>query len=161
MNPMIRRINARYRGPMESQKHDTFYRSLQDALNDLKQVYLDLESQIEPIKKETLSREHSKDIKICRLNPTQVRHGLGVTYPYSGSFEGIQRVGVLEKALKQNGGFYFTPKEGVERHAQRILFLDEIATGTDEFLVPATQTPLDVAISIQSTKSDLRKESLL
>lgn len=160
MKPTIRRINARYRGPMESQKHETFYRSLDDALTALKQTYQALEESVQPIKAKALSRQHLEDLSIYRLNPSFLADGIGVTYPYQGDAPGIERVGVIEKTLKQNGGFEFSPKPGVTHRAQRILILDEISCGNDEHVLPATRIPLDVAINIPSQEADMRKEFL-
>ena len=160
MKPTIRRINARYRGPMESQKHDVFYQSLQAAIEELKETYHLLEESFKPIKSNVLCREHSTDISIFHPKPSTLTDGIGITYPYQGEDPRIERVGVLDKTIKQKGGFEFSPVAGVTRHAQRILVLDELSLGSVEATMPATQTPLEVTLTIQSDLADLKKESL-
>lgn len=160
MKPTIRRINARYRGPMESQKHEMFYQSLQAAIEELKETYHQLEETFEPIKTATLLRHHTTDVSVFYPKPSELIDGIGITYPYQGDDPRIQRVGVLDKTLKQKGGFEFSPAAGITRHAQRILILDELSTGSIETKIPATPTPLEVALTIQSDLADLKKESL-
>lgn len=160
MKPTIRRINARYRGPMESQKHEMFYQSLQTAIEELKETYRQLEDAFEPIKSSVLFRDHSANISVFYPKPSALMDGIGMTYPYQGEDTRIERVGVLDKTIKQKGGFDFSPAAGITRHAQRILVLDELSMGSVETEIPATQTPLEVALTIQSDLADLKKESL-
>ena len=160
MKPTIRRINARYRGPMESQKHDMFYQSLQTTIEELKETYRQLEETFKPIKSKVLFRDHSSDISVFYPKPSVLVDGIGITYPYQGEDPRIERVGVLDKTIKQKGGFEFSPAAGITRHAQRILLLDELSTGSVETEIPATQTPLEIALTIQSDLADLKKESL-
>lgn len=140
----LRRINSRYRGPVESQKLALFYQGVDVNLSELKKRFEEQEKTLKQAKKVLLSRDVTHPLYVSQVNYDKSFYGISIMYPVESIFNQIHCdwVGVLRNSLTLEPEIHYQPKTKAFP-IQRIVTLDRIFTSHDEFKITPGMIPIE------------------
>lgn len=140
----LRRINSRYRGPIESQKLSLFYQGVELNLSDLKERFKEQEEKLKKSKKLLLNRDVDKTTYITRVDYKNSFYGISIMYPIEEALNQVHfdYVGILRDTLKLEPEIMYQPNTKAFP-IQQIATLDRIFTSFDEFKITPGMAPIE------------------